>query len=227
MPTPFVLDEFVDTAGINLSAHTPDIGGAWIQQFAGICEFITSPTNGIQFRVGSSSAAVYTNAATPFSPDYDVYLLNILTNPVAGASLAAIARYIDNDNYYVAYYIYDAFGCFIFKVFGGVATNLGSVSVSIGSNYNMKFSVVGSTLNLYIDTGSGYTLVLTVSDSDLTAAGKVGLVMTTDNSGYIDRFQAEGDAPPPPGGGFGQLLSNKRNRLIRNRQFKFQSLKEY
>lgn len=176
--TPFLNDSFTDSAGTNLSAHTGETGATWTKQGTG--DIILTNTNAV--RSGDTSVASYTPSGTPMGADYwvaaDVKLVTLHDTLV----VAIKGRWTDASNNYTAQVVNDAGGFTIqgYKTVGGVDTQLGSnYDVSAlwlaGETHTIKLEMVGTAIKIYLDD----TVVISQTDSGLSAAGKPALVLYT------------------------------------------------
>lgn len=72
----------------------------------------------------------------------------------------------------------------------GANTTLGAnMSHTLANGHKIGLEIVGTSISAYVDSGSGWVLLGTRTDSTHTAAGKVGLY-AADEGTYIDDFAA-------------------------------------
>jgi hypothetical protein len=83
---------------------------------------------------------------------------------------------------------------YIWKTVNGVAVQKAIVTYQWVDGYRLRAAIVGNTINVYVDNGTGWALVLTYTDSSspITAAGKLGIGGRTDatlsNGGWDDLY---------------------------------------
>lgn len=174
-----VQDTFTDTNGTQLSSHSPDIGGAWIDPIFSVEE---AQIQSNKLLVGFD--AFYYNDISNVA---DVYVqIDCVTD---GASLLAglVVRYTDSSNYY---YYDPGFG--IKKLVGGTPTTIAAYADAQTAGSTYKLEAIGTTLTLYKD-GSP---VASTTDSDLTT-GKPGFA-PRGTGATLDNFEAGDAAPSTP-----------------------------
>lgn len=176
----FLRDTFTGASGA-LESHAPEIGGAWSRHpvYAGSIALDGAGGIGPTFSAGT---ALYVNAATPPTPDYEV---TATFTPRSGGSGAALAHGVMarldptiNEFYQGAWHGGELT---IWKrVGGGPASIVGSVvaqPISDGDVLRMRLRVVGSSIELLtrINAEATWTERVSATDTDVTAAGKVGV----------------------------------------------------
>ena len=188
-------DTFTDTAGTDLSAHTPDTGGTWVVDPSVNGDAVISSNQ--RLRQNSSAKSIWTINVNPPSPNYyvqaDLYAYTLIPNEQA---TGVFARYQGSGNGYAAYY---AIGppntWYIAKISGGSITPIGtntSQTISILTPYTIQLSLLGSQLTL---TVNGVT-VAQATDTTYSTAGLAGVffggvvTVPTDATGvHIDNYQ--------------------------------------
>lgn len=190
--TQFVRDTFTGTNGTFLESHAPDVGGTWTRVQG----------NGLRLRSGdvtpdkTNGNDVYTNSAVPPSAEY-----------VVGVTAAFIA--VNTDNYVELYgriaggsgyavHVDARENYQIIRYNAGVPTVLASgtttaLNIGITVDNEIVFYVTDAAKRLIING----TVVATVTDNTITAAGVAGLglqVKTKDDS-VADNFYASTLAP--------------------------------
>lgn len=207
MPTPFLTDTFSDTAGTNLSAHTPDTGGSWAYASGSPSStmLITAAGRARNNYAGQSvaidSVASIGNAATitwdltPVSTAAGFFGVGI------GASTTGILGYEARYDTGSAAWSIFGFGT------GGVYSQLGSASTTLtaGATYHCQLVIpdpgVSTTKTLYVN-GSA---VLSVTDNTYPTSGRVYFdtyiaAAPTDSTGLqVDNVQAYNGAFTPGG----------------------------
>jgi len=91
--TPFLVDSFTDTDGINLTARTPETGGAWSKNSLAVDDLlIEADAPGTIYGSGAANFAIYGNAATPPSPDYTITATVPVKTLLSGTFVAILGR---------------------------------------------------------------------------------------------------------------------------------------
>ena len=187
MTTNFIADSFSEAADAALSAHVPEIGGAWAaygSPYSGTASVIAA--EGRVAGASSSSSALYTNAAPPPSADYLVEAVVRFTSST-GKRVGIAARYSTSgtENGYLVYF--DGSYWVLRKVVAGVSTDLGSYygSSSLNTDYVLRFEVFATTLTVSID---GVARIV-ASDVSITAAGRVGVLLRS--GGRLDSLTVQ------------------------------------
>lgn len=182
MPVVFQ-DNFTETSDTALGSHTPSpTGTSWTQlEKSGSPDLRVSGANDrVEATVGGNSQRVsYTADATYGSADYDVEI-TVAAKPTAGADDPAVilARIADSSNFYGLQFYHSAASprFRLFKKVAGSFTALATESTTtLAAGNKLKLELRGTAIKGYIDQGSGYTQILSATDSSLTAAGKAGL----------------------------------------------------
>lgn len=163
-------DSFTDTNGTALTAHTPDTGTGWTEE-----ENTGSGNQEIQSNHVQSSDAetevrhIYSAQPNPANTDYEIELTAVNASSSSTSPVFLVARFADTNNYYSAGVYGD--GTFkIFKKVSGTVTQLATSSGSISDGDTIKFTVDGTSL----DISKNGTSQASVTDSDLSSAGKAG-----------------------------------------------------
>jgi hypothetical protein len=181
MPT-FLDDTFTEGSTINLSAHTPEVGGAWTA-LGGTMN--VSGGNGYCLGSSASSSASYNNGATPPSADYYVEIqISRVFAPGNSILTGMRGRYVDGSNFYEAYYNQAATRWEMYCA----ATLLGTYSVALSaveaSPDTVKLEMIGTSIKLYINGVQR----ISVTNATVSAAGSVGVRGRSE--GYIHRITA-------------------------------------
>lgn len=168
----FLTDNFTGADTTNLTAHTPDVGGAWakLTGFAG--DLLISNAN--RARPEGVIAGVYYNAATPADVDYTITAkLHRFSNEVAG--VIARADPATGDHYL----------CWInsgdlqlWRIQGGnnLLQSVTLTGISDGDDLWIKFECFDAAKKVYTSPdGVTYTEKISQADNGITAKGKVGL----------------------------------------------------
>lgn len=158
-------DTFTGTAGTDLAAHTADTGQTWTN-VDGVNIFLDG-ANGVYTY---SAPGLYTISFTPSTADYDVTCaFEDLGGGTPAYTQGLVARFDESNNYYLLSYHNGAFA--IQKTIAGTVTTIGSPAYYSTAATTVTFSMRGSSITASI----GGTVVLTATDTDLTAAGKAGI----------------------------------------------------
>lgn len=172
--TVFATDNFTDTDGVLLSAHTPDLGGP-------VTAFVANSGQIKSNELVSDGATLsrYFYAGTPDSADYSVQATMDVKSIVISDAIALHARLdpITQNTWYHLEWSQAFLAFRIVKNVAGTSTVLGtwSSTPSVGA-HTIKLTVTGSGPVHLVATIDGVDRI-TVDDSTspITAAGKVGL----------------------------------------------------
>ena len=180
MPTPITTDTFSDTAGTNLSVHTPDTGGTWAYpSFESGAAIAITAAGRVRNNLAGQSTAVGSVASTgnAVTVTWDLYAAS-LSNGFLGVGIGAPSQAT-----YAGYQARYDLNTAAFQIYSfGSGTLLGSTSYTLtaGQTYHCQFTVpdsaVSATKTLYVN-GSA---ILSVTDSAVATNGRV----------YIDAYNA-------------------------------------
>lgn len=173
----FAQDSFTDAAGTDLTAHAPESGGGWsLYDNVGVTS--TSPkinAAGRLYNQGTTSTARF---GTPPSANYYVEAVIDFVSAVASETVGITARDSGNTTTLDCYIFRWSGGNWqLFKTVDGTTTQLGSNvpdALTSGSR-TIRLTVNGSTISGSV----GGSVVVSVTDTDITAAGKAGIRNTT------------------------------------------------
>lgn len=175
----FLSDSMTGTDGTLLTAHSPEVGGAWTQNSG------SWVLNG-GFALGEQSGVwgLAKNAATPLTADYTV-TAHVKKQGSSNLNDAGPAiRLADVSNGYFA--SIGPLNTNLWKWVAGVGTAIGGSGDGITTNQTRKLAIqaVGTTLHVYVDD----VLVITVTDTTFSAKGtpgiaKVGTTASTPTTG--------------------------------------------
>lgn len=175
----FLFDSFSDSAAATLTAHAPEIGGAWSVQ-TGDAAFATSASliDGANRLYGSGSTGVYQNAAVPPSADYYVEADLVYLSSIASQTEGVAARMAASEaTLYFARY-QEGTGWQLVKTNAGASTLL--------ATQTSPAFVPKQTKRLRLEVSGAVDPVLTVKVDGAT------IIQFTDNSGT--RVTATGKA---------------------------------
>jgi hypothetical protein len=173
-PDTFFYDTFTAGATTSLASHAPDIGTSWTLLWdsgAAVRVLQVEPT--LDQLQGSGATGdyglIYTADAVYPSANYEVQA-TFLTTASAITPIYLLARVADVDNMYAVRLVTGAGGAQVYKKVAGTWSTLGS-AVTIADGSVVMLSVDGTAIKLYDDAAE----VVSVTDSDLAAAGKAGV----------------------------------------------------
>lgn len=204
-----VKDEFTDINNTPLSAHIPNIGGAWGVAFYGSGAKVVG-NQAVPIAAGNDYYA-HANATSWGGDSYSkIQLTKIGT--VAGVSTVIVGLFLrqsNNSNYYRAYWETSAgtpAHVVIDKRVGGGFTTLADVLTSITLNSTYEFQVKGNNLIALRDgsiVASGSATDFTTGKSGFTENSRLG--DDVNGANWCDNFEAG-----TLGGG-----PSRRKRLLR------------
>jgi hypothetical protein len=202
----FVSDTFTDAAGTLLTAHTPDVGGAWSKDSnSSIGPPVISDVNTLRSGDTSFSYVLYLNAGSPATAEYDV---EADFKVVSGAGLVALHLFVHGDNLGGGYRGgWDGFGGHWNIGRGYGSSNVldagTAATLTNGQTYHVKLTVRvsggTSTLTLYVDG----VQKATATDANYAAAGKSGIQWATNTADNTSGLQLDNFAATDVGGGGG------------------------
>lgn len=199
----FASDSFTGTSGTELHTYS----GSWVKHgSSGTGTFNISNANRCR-KSNDSNEAMYYHTGTPASADYTVSA-DIVHIDESLSGTGVVGRVDTGANtFYMARYYTVTGGWELHKRIAGTFTQLGTTQTQTFTTgtKNVKLSMVGTTIKLYKELSG--TATISVTDSDISAAGKSGLRSTpaaqTDTTGkHIDNFSAN-----DVGGGYTMSVS--------------------
>jgi len=178
-------DTFTEGSNTDLSAHTPDSGGTWSVL---VNTTSTGPTGDALGVLASTDVAtglvgegstniIYTVSWTPAGADYDVTGdVSALRNS-ANSNMAVLGRIADADNYYAAVINDDNANpdLRILAMVGGSLSTPASANLGTTAPATILFSLRSATSRQEIFLNGSGTAALSADDTNLTAAGLVGI----------------------------------------------------
>jgi len=188
----FVQDAMTGTNWQDLHNRTGAIGAAWTRHTATpssrwyiFDNKVHCGVPGIIYASGSPASADYSVEC-----DYTRYT-NTAAIAIAGRISTAAATF---------YYVYELFGEVVLaKQVNGVITSLAVDVTGLmvnGSTYKLRLEMIGSAIKVFVDG----VQKLSVTDTDITAAGKVGVRSPSSNDAgtgkHIDNFLAYDTSTP-------------------------------
>lgn len=192
---PFASDDFATGSG-DLVGTAPDVGGTWTD---GSSSGSPSPVYDSNKIRQQDAATAFTYVATdPGDPDYtveaDVIPQSAGSSGVAGVCGRKNAATGSVTTYAADYYDHATAGSRqwrLYKVVAGVTTVLGTYTENIGTTTKrLKLSMNGTAIKVFVDDVER----ISVTDSDVTAAGRAGVVVgnasSNTNGPWLDNFVA-------------------------------------
>jgi lysophospholipase L1-like esterase len=181
----FASDNFTNTNGTLLQAHTSTSGHTWTKTSAANNAVIQS--NRLGGDGGAAATSVYRLGATPATADYTVEaVLTVAT----GGGHGVIGRCNSaGTNFYLARYFQSLGQWQLFSFVSGSGTNIGTFSevVSVGASRTVTLSMVGTAIKVLVDGVER----ISVTSSTVTAAGFAGVRMDHLTAGTLDNFVAQ------------------------------------
>ena len=178
--TLLVSDVFSEAADKDLALHVPGTGSGYSKLSGQQMDVVASVSR--VGKVGVSGTGLYQNETTIASADYDVSgTFQVLSSAVDPQAVCGRINGAQFDRYEAGIYL-NGGNPFteIHKFVGGVETILSSVDIfGFAAGDTMKLSMVGTSIMVYRNN----VLKATVTDSSMTATGKAGLRVTSQNSG--------------------------------------------
>lgn len=170
---PFMFDSFTGVDGTALASHTGELGATWTVHPSFAADGFLIGNNWRNAAVAGSSVAYA--SGVPASADYTVTGALTQLTALAGTNTGIIGRTdIAANTYYYARYLPGSTAWQLFKAVAGVLTQLGSDAVQVlttGAFYTFSLGMAGTTISLVVDGVSK----VSVTDTDITAAGRVGV----------------------------------------------------
>lgn len=188
----FVKDNFTDPDSTNLSSHTGETGAAWT--VAPYASSVTPIITSNRVRSDPSSTALAYSSGLPPTADYTLEFLMRQVTDVAVNGGATFRMDTANDTYYTIRYnasldVWELRRTLLSTAIG-LGTNYPDVLAN-GDERTVKVVIIGPNIEVFIDGVSR----ITATNSDITAAGRVGVRLTAiaapDVNGlHIDWIQA-------------------------------------
>lgn len=179
MATTFLNDTFTDTNAVLLENHTGETGATWTKHGSFASGSFTVQTNRIY---QSANPSLYYASGTPSLANYYIESVVRIVSTAACDLFVCCGRINTgaNTKYYISYNtLADGVspGIKLRKTVNGTDTALGTGfyvqpgGFNVGQDYTFKLDMNGSTIDAYIDG----VLVLTATDSSITATGRAGV----------------------------------------------------
>jgi hypothetical protein len=163
-----VYDNFVGSSGVNL--NTLSGWSKYTQATTG--NVLLDGSNGIY--PSQAGSYYYINSWVPPTANYVVKAEYYYYSSLFGSQMSICGRMSNvADSFYYAFWDDGTPGFYIQKYVAGAFANLGSygTSLTVGTAHIVELSMIGSSISLSLD-GS---IIISVTDSSITAAGSAGI----------------------------------------------------
>lgn len=201
----FVQDTFTDTNGTLLQNHTGEIGATWAK-YPGFTDDSEIQSNRLK-AVSDQANTRYYASGIPSIADVVAQVDVITANDPGGvdSDFAGLLLRADpnvaagSDQYYVTFAnmttILAGNVWTMSKLVGGSYTELGTYisGLSATTTYVLNLKCVGTAISSWIDGVER----ISVTDSDITAAGRAGLMLYDKDLIQLDNFNADDFSLPP------------------------------
>jgi hypothetical protein len=191
----FAADNFTDTAGVTLQAHTPSGGGTWTKHADSTCDIVITDANRVRQGGTAGQIGLYYHSGTPSAADYTVSgVVRLVTdNGVSNVALAARLDVTTGACYWFGLSVFsNGWRLFYYNGSGGF-TQIGTTvaqGTASGQEFAAALNVNGSTLTCSVDG----VPIITQSDANLSAAGRAGIfvdaVASNTTGVHLDTFVA-------------------------------------
>lgn len=180
-PITLVKDTFTDTAGTAIQDHAPDSGGTWALHPSYTQGSVISDANRARYNGTAGSTSAYFHSALPPSPNYDIECDIVLKSSGAADGAGPVARMsTTEDTGYHFRYLTSAAEWQLYKIVGGVLTLLDSAPEPYVDEtvFLTKWEVTDSLKKVYKWNGSSWDEILSTTDNEITAVGRIGFRFT-------------------------------------------------
>ena len=181
---PVVQDTFCDATGTTCSAHTGDTGATWTNEVQSVAQDAVVTDEDRLRCLNGDGGSIYCQASgIPSSSNYEIratfYCKTVRTSQFSGV----VGRYTTGPTYLIRlFYVGSGTPRWLLeKIVAGVTSELGSYNqtLSAATAYAVVLRMVGSAISVTIDGVER----ITVTDGDVTAAGRVLVTFFDDNAG--------------------------------------------
>lgn len=205
--TPRVIDHFTDADFTLLQDHTPDLGGAWSPD-NGLLQIISNAVTS-NFAIG---VGYYRNLTTLAAKQYAQFVVGSASSFPGLLLSCDVSGGGDFTGYWLV--VNSTVSVLLRKFTGsGVAFTAEATFTAVADTDTLRLEFDGvDTFDQYING----IFTDTYTDGSPSVNPYAG-VFGTFAVGQLDDFEA-GDESAPPSGGWGPLLGQQRNRLVRARQ---------
>lgn len=220
-------DTFTDTDSTALQSHTPDTGTGWTRVWGSSGVNISVEANQAEGSGGASDGAIYTADATYGTADYMVKAT--ITDMSIGSDdpIFLLLRVQDQENMYAVGFWDNgtASSSRMYKKVSGTWTALGTAFTTPVDGDVVHFFAMGETIGVAVNGD----IVDSVTDSDITSAGKAGLAMGGDaelvnssddmaSGNSVDNFEVNTIMASPVPGGTDSTSSTRYNTPFVDRE---------
>jgi hypothetical protein len=208
----FVVDSFTDSSDVGLAAHTPELGGPWVDHphinYSGNAFLVDSASDRLY---GIATDALYA-AWTPGSADYYAQAEFCHISTISQNVAVCVRMDTTADTMYIARLnsgtIWE-----LRKIIATVATTIGSTTnqlTSVGTSKIGRLVAQGDQVSFYIQ---GVLEIGPITDGSITAAGKAGVRnagAASPSAGFhLDNFEAGTIDTSPSSDPSFQVLTNR------------------
>jgi hypothetical protein len=195
VPTVFVSDSFTEASDVSLTAHLPEIGGAWLSHPGFGTNQTVLASDGRVRGNSTSLTSVQLNSATPPSHNFVLRGVSRRTSSLNGYSGYAF-RFNAVERLGYAFFFLNSTTNWVLRKYTGPSTfeDLAS-GLGFGSNstdYSVLIEVDDARIRVWIN---GVSVIDHTDTSPILSAGLVGIYNR--QNGLIDNFVAEIPDPPP------------------------------
>ncbi len=198
----FVLDTFTASGGAQgnpgdfITAHEGEVGATWTNAFGGDAYFMLSDAGRVRSGPPSGSTAMYTASGTPPSSDYYVEVTLSRLSAATGAIPGVVGRWHDSGDFYALDYNTSTNLVRLERWLDYGASILGTSAYTqaVGDDLVLRLEMTGPSIRGLVNGTA--PAALTVTNSDVTAAGPVGLLNLGDTTSsnttgiHYDNFSA-------------------------------------
>ncbi len=207
----FVSDNFTDTDAVAITSHTGDVGATWTKHgFATNTSAPTIRSNRLKTDDTGAVNSIYYASGSPASADYTVAIDYIpgSAGPETGDIVGPLGRVATAANtFYGALYLQSAGGIRLYRFVTGTGTVIvAAVAFTplAGVQYRMTLDMQGTTIAMRVQRSSDSQWLASantwqasqvncgsVTDSNITAAGKAGFWTLSQSSNDGQKFRLD------------------------------------
>ena len=186
-----VKDTFTGTTGVDLNAHTGELGATWTKHPLETSGSLVVGSDNKVWTNSSTNEALYYSSGVPAGPDYtvqaDIYVAS-LPGTVDDIGLCGRMN-TTTENLYMCRVISGNLELYVCIAGTYTRVNYTAYSPSAGANFTMQLTMVGATISASIVGGPSCS----VFDTQITAAGRAGIrgsnYVASASTGYhLDNF---------------------------------------
>jgi hypothetical protein len=191
-----IYDQFMGTSGTDLTAHAPDAGGTWVNEFntgTTLLQIAASGTGASASNTVSGSGAIYHNTTT-LGPTQAAQVVVQQGNSGAGKRLGLFLRRTPGALNSYLLQIADGTIVRIYRQTGGAFTQLQSLNSTFVPGDVLRFEAIGSSLVGY---KNGVSVVSATDTTYTTGISGLYADVGTTLLEVFDSFRAYDDVEPP------------------------------